>query len=298
MCIWRKEVRYFSIPNATKAGVDLCWYRRRYPCRAGRVGLDASPDYFLLDDQRVANMAHALPLSARLVFLLRNPAERFYSAFNMASSSKRGIFSDWLSKAVARHAGLSAPSQSAESHAQTVLPRHRAHELRYKAFVRLLDAWLECAPQCPREGGSPVNLFFSYGLYASGLARFAASFGWERMLVIKSEDFFADNWAIVQRVVRHAGLPEPPELEAKVRAGVRHSAAINNGSIYGGSTRVRLLAPELRKLCNWYRPHNQLLYAMEGVHRDFGWEAECDARSLHLRSPSILHVGRIHGSVR
>ena len=137
-----------------------------------------------------------------------------------------------------------------------------------------------------------MKLFFSYGLYASGLGRFAASFGWERMLVIKSEDFFADNWAVVKRIVRHAGLPEQPELEVKVRAGVRHAAAINNGSIYGGHNRVRLRTPELRKLCDWYRPHNQLLYAMEGVHRDFGWEAECDARSLHLSSPSLLRAGR------
>ena len=63
MCVWDKEVRYFSRgfrgPGAKQAqplgSVDLCWYRSLYPCvpaGAPHVGFDGSPDYAWLDVER------------------------------------------------------------------------------------------------------------------------------------------------------------------------------------------------------------------------------------------------------
>ena len=77
MCWWDKEVRFFS--RGAAAGVDICWYRDRYPCppaassgEAARVLFDGSPDYMVLPEPAVVQMAHILGTSARLVAMLRN----------------------------------------------------------------------------------------------------------------------------------------------------------------------------------------------------------------------------------
>merc|ERR1712087_15156 len=88
-CVWEKEVRFFS--RALNAGADLCWYRRLYPCvseGAPHLGFDGSPDYFVMDNDKIAVMAATLPTTAKLVATQRNPADRFYSAYNMGMSEQ------------------------------------------------------------------------------------------------------------------------------------------------------------------------------------------------------------------
>ena len=64
MCVWDKEVRYFSRgfrgPGARQGqplgSVDLCWYRSLYPCvpaGAPHVGFDGSPDYLTMPEDKV-----------------------------------------------------------------------------------------------------------------------------------------------------------------------------------------------------------------------------------------------------
>ena len=91
MCVWDKEVRYFS--RGWRGGVDLCWYRKRYPCvppGAPHVAVDASPDYLVIGAEKVALMARTLPAPTKLLALLRNPADRFYSAYNMGMNEALG----------------------------------------------------------------------------------------------------------------------------------------------------------------------------------------------------------------
>eukprot|EP00965_Chrysotila_dentata_P263062 6214747-Pleurochrysis_carterae.AAC.2 len=49
MCVWDKEVRFFS--RARTSGVDVCWYRRLYGCppESGEqyAAFDGSPDYLV-----------------------------------------------------------------------------------------------------------------------------------------------------------------------------------------------------------------------------------------------------------
>ena len=102
MCVWDKEVRYFSrgfrkageaAAGARLGSVDLCWYRSLYPCvpeGAPHVGFDGSPDYLTMPEEKVAAMRLAVGAQARLVALLRNPADRFYSAYNMGMNEALG----------------------------------------------------------------------------------------------------------------------------------------------------------------------------------------------------------------
>ena len=104
MCVWDKEVRYFSRgfqlagaddqrTRADEEMVDMCWYRSLYPCvpeGAPHVTFDGSPDYLTMPEPKVAAMWLALGPRARLVALLRNPADRFYSAYNMGMNEAFG----------------------------------------------------------------------------------------------------------------------------------------------------------------------------------------------------------------
>lgn len=91
MCWFNKEVRYFS--RGRNAGVGICWYRDRYSClpQTGTTYavFDGSPDYFVIPEADVASMAVTLGSHTHLVAMLRNPADRFYSAYNMGMSERK-----------------------------------------------------------------------------------------------------------------------------------------------------------------------------------------------------------------
>ena len=156
VCVWDKEVRYFS--RGVPQGLGMCWYRSLYPCPNGDsgggssdalVGFDASPDYLVLNDAAVRHMATALgPTRTRLVALLRNPADRFYSAYNMGMSER-----------------LSRTSGRAGSVEQRSSLNATASVVTYAKFASDLDRILICAPEC-RDEPSVVAMFFSYGMYA------------------------------------------------------------------------------------------------------------------------------------
>ena len=107
-----------------------------------------------------------------------------------------------------------------------------ASELSYATFAGSLDRYLACAPECAEEPGV-VSMFFDYGLYAKHLRHFIEHFGKGRLLVQKSEDFYADAWPVVEQVYRFAGLPILDGLQEGVRrSGGKHNA----GSLWGGKS--------------------------------------------------------------
>ena len=135
-----------------------------------------------------------------------------------------------------------------------------AGELTYQGFAAALPRYLQCAPDCSDEKG-PVWMFFSYGMYAEHLRKFRRHFEESRMLVLRSEDlyadanphphpnpnpnphphpnpnpnqdFYADAWPVVEQVYRFAGLPILDGLQEGVRrSGGKHNA----GSLWGGKS--------------------------------------------------------------
>merc|ERR1712087_202872 len=296
-CVWEKEVRFFS--RALNAGADLCWYRRLYPCvseGAPHLGFDGSPDYFVMDNDKIAVMAATLPTTAKLVATLRNPADRFYSAYNMGMSEQ-------LSNRIAFANGPLVPARRESAfgrrRGQLLLARE-LQELRqsrstagleesgnherlksslkgnrtgasYAILAASLDRWISCAPTCPEELGI-VSMFFNYGMYAYHLRRYFNYFGRERILILKSEDLYRSPLEAVRQVVAFAGLASLRQHEARVlqenSEGKRNSGSLWGGSSYSG----KLAIAERSKLLAFYKPHNRDLYQLVG--RDFGWEAE------------------------
>jgi hypothetical protein len=159
----RKETEYFS----GRYGEGIDWYRAHFPRRselAGRNGsrktFEATPDYML--DPRAAGRAAQLVKEAKIVALLRNPAERAYSHY--------------------RH-----------------MVRLGFENLEFEAALdaekpRCEDDWARLAVD---DLYRPTSILrFSYaerGHYADQLARWIDRFGEDRVHVVISEKFFADT---------------------------------------------------------------------------------------------------------
>jgi hypothetical protein len=117
-------------------------------------------------------------------------------------------------------------------------------------------------------------MFFLYGLYARHLRRFAIHFGTPvtdtdgggRLLVLQSEEFYADRRRVVSQIWRFAGLAAVPQAVAG------QGSRANAGELWGGGAYLGQLRPAERlKLLAFYAPHNRELY--EWLGKDFGWEA-------------------------
>lgn len=252
MCVWDKEVRYFS----RGARASICWYRSLYPCPMAAtadavevqpMAFDGSPDYLVMPDAKVAAMGVQLGARARLIALLRNPTDRFYSAYNMGMNER-------------------------------IRQQGQKHQLAYANFAAELDRMIACAPEC-REFPSVVSMFFDYGLYARHITKYWRHFGRDRLLIERSEDFYANPWASARRIVEFAGLSMAEAHVAAMRRSAQEGLsdrARNVGGLWGGAAYQRKLrAAERRKLGAYFAPHNHELYALIG--RDLGWERDNEA---------------------
>jgi hypothetical protein len=176
----RKEVHYFDF-NWHR---PRSWYDAHFPlaCRqpAGAITGEASP--FYLSHPRVPGRVQQLAPDARLVVLLRNPVERAISHYAMA------VQGGWerlpIQEAFARPEATQ-PLETAltEDPRLDAAHRHRAYLVR--------------------------------GLYADELARWLEHFDRRRILVLRSEDLFADPLATYRRTEGFLGLPpsDPGPLE-------------------------------------------------------------------------------------
>ena len=268
VCVWDKEVRYFSRAVQQKS-TGLCWYRSLYRCPHNTSGdqlvaFDGSPDYLVLKDAAVAAMAATLGRErTRLVVLLRNPADRFYSAYNMGMS-------EHLERLTARTHVHMEPSPIVENSTST-------SGLTYARFAADLNRLIACAPACPSEPNI-VSMFFSYGMYATHLRVYTRHFGRERLLVERSEDFYEDGAGTVRRVLAFSDLSDAPWQAATATSATVGSSSDqltakeqNIGRLWGGVGYAgKLQVTERRKLQKWYAPHNRELYAFIG--RDMQWE--------------------------
>lgn len=224
---FRKEVHYFDMN--VERGLD--WYRAHFPLRAwgawarvrhgaGITG-EASP-YYLYHPHVPTRLAGLLP-DVRIVALVRNPVERAYSHYhlNVRQGKEELSFEDALEHEDERLAGereklVADPSYWSDRHYQ-----------------------------------------FAYrdrGLYADRLKEWHHHFPAEQILVVRSEDLYADPGGVVTGVFRHLGVP--PHTLSGYKA--------YNQKPYPG------LAPETRRrLAEFFAPHNQRLYELVG--RDLQW---------------------------
>ncbi len=210
-----KEVHYFD------RYPDRPWshYLSSFPLGDAMTG-EATP-YYLFHPFVAERVARALP-EAKLIAMLRDPVDRALSHHNhnVAMGSEDLPFEEALDAEEARLAG--AEAELARPGALHYGHRHHSYVAR--------------------------------GRYAEQLERWYAHFPREQVLVMSSEDFFADPAAGYAESLRFLGLPEhdPGPMSAR------------NARSYDG------MPPDVRdRLRARFAADNQRLYELVG--RDFGW---------------------------
>jgi hypothetical protein len=183
---FRKETEFFSV----RYDYGLAWYRAHFPLEVRRAfaerlsgrrlqAFEATPDY--LFHPLAAERAAELVPNARLVALLRDPVERAFSHYrhSVRLGRERLDFASALAAEPERLAG-------------------EEERLRQDSSYR-----------------APSYLSFSYcarGLYAEQLERWLERYPRERLLVVRSEDFFSDPPRRYSEILRFLELPDtmPP----------------------------------------------------------------------------------------
>ena len=156
---------------------------------------------------------------AKLIALLRNPVDRAYSQYHMKVS--RGVeslsFDEAIEREPERLAACDDPTGAAWRH----------------------------------------HSYLARGRYAEQLERWLHRFSRDKMLILKSEELYAEPQRVLGQVQHYLGLS--PHTPAQFT--LHHKASY---SAMDAATR--------RRLSEYFAPHNRALYALLG--RGFGWEDE------------------------
>jgi hypothetical protein len=210
------------------------WYRSHFHTAAYRSGVarrlgyrplsgESSP-YYLYDPRIAARVANAMP-AVKVIVLLRHPVKRAFSQYqdNVLNGLEPLSFEDALAAEPSRVAGE--------------LGRMDADPYYY----------------------SVAHDFFSYrdrGIYLPQLERWYSALSEDQLLVLPSEEFYADEQAVFDLVCTFLGLPTYA-LPRKER-------------------RNHIPAPKMAdatwsSLCDFYAPHNEALANRLGPR--FDWTA-------------------------
>ena len=199
------------------------WYRAHFP-RRHEIGelarvFDCTPNY--LFDAASPKRMHDLIPDARLIALLRNPTERAISHYFM--------------------------SRQRDNEPLGMLDAFQSEELR----------WEQAMSQQHAKGKFRISQTYkSRGRYAEQLARYFDLFPREQVLILQSEEFFADPQETLRGVFGFLGVrPDVtiPDLRP-VMVGKHKEPA---------PTAVR------EYLDGYFGPHNRALYKL--LDRDFHW---------------------------
>jgi hypothetical protein len=224
-----KEVHFFDNAYGRGAG----WYRSNFPLRLERrlvAGLrggpaltgEASP-YYIFHPHAARRAAGLVPRAA-IIALLRDPVHRAYSHYH----HEVRLGTETLSFPRA----LEAEKERLAGEEQRMLDDERYVSFNHQHFS-----------------------YAARGRYAEQLERWLACFPRERVLVLSSEDFYADPPGVMATALEFLGLPgEPPGTQRRD----------NEGRYEGLDSGLR------RELAQRFAADNRRLYALLG--RDLGWE--------------------------
>lgn len=225
----RKEVHFFD--NNFHRGEQ--WYSAHFPLSLSRqareargrqlVTGEASPYY--LFHPRVPRRVRQLVPNAKLIVLLRNPVARAYSHYHL--SVRLGFetlpFAEAIKAEQERLCGEQERMLADESY-YSLSHQHHSYVAR-GIYVDQLKTWFDAFPR-------------------------------QQMLVLRSEDFFADTAVTVRQVTDFIGVNPYQESQYEVHNDIKYDS----------------LPDTMRGfLHDYYRPHNQRLYDYLGT--DFKWHS-------------------------
>lgn len=223
-----KEVHYFDLNY--ERGFD--WYRTFFPmrwwaslatARSGRRAItgESSP-YYLFHPHTARRVNRDLP-GIPLIVLLRDPVERAYSHYQHAC--RLGLETHTFEEALAREEDRIGPDLEKLGSDEN----WPAEQLRHFSYR-------------------------SRGIYVDQLMRWMPVYDSRRMLVLRSEDYFADPGATLARVLEFLRLKPwlPGVFAFRNRGGYARQAT-----------------PQHTELRAYFAPHNRRLAEWLGI--DLGW---------------------------
>lgn len=221
--LFHKGVHYFDV----NYGRGLSWYQghfpvravaRRHPARAAGPAITGeSSGYYMHHPLAPERIAADIP-NVRLIAVLRDPVERAYSAHRHEHA--RGFETEPFERAVELEPErLAGEVERLRADPAYVSTSHRHHS------------------------------YLDRGHYAEQLTTLARLFGWERLLVLDSVDFFAAPQRVYGRVLSFLELPPwtPPSFEQA-----------------NGRSRAPMPESLRRRLDEHFLPHDEALAALLG----------------------------------
>jgi hypothetical protein len=218
-----KELNYFNLHF--EKGIE--WYRSQFPLPRRKeerkpITGEATPDYLFYSD--AASRAAKVVPQARLIVLLRNPVDRAYSHYHHQIRKGR--------ETLGFEEAIEAEQARLRGEIDKMLEDELYTSFNYRHFS-----------------------YLSRGVYVDQLLRWSEFYSEERMLVLKSEDFFECTPETLKLVLNFLDLygwePETWEVRNKGRYEQKMAPATR------------------RRLEEYFEPHNRRLYEYLGV--DFGW---------------------------
>lgn len=221
----KKEVHYFNHENYRKR--DVGWYRTHFPLRSfmtptSTLTGEASPSYF--HNPEGPDRVYQLLPNTKLILLLRNPIDRAYSHYSMKTRNRQ-------------KQGLEKPLGFAE------------------AIRKEIEILKEHRPPTPTvETLKPLGCcYVSSGIYLYSLQNWLRKFDRKNLLILRSEDLFANPKKMTDKVYQFLELP--------------HYEGTYDVFNAGSYSKVD---PELRaEMFDFFKPYNELLF--DYLDRDFGW---------------------------
>ena len=229
-----KEIHFFDTHHFTQG---RGWYRAHFPSSVQKYFVkrvqkldfltgEASP-YYLFHPHAPARVAAMLP-GVKLIVMLRNPVDRAYSHYYHEVAGKHeklSSFEEAIDCEEKRLAGELEKMQG-DAHYQSYNHRHFSYLAR--------------------------------GIYFDQLTAWRHSFPKEQLLLLRSEDFYADPGAILKRTLAFLNLPavEPGKVQEFKQ--------------YNDTRAPGMQAATRKRLIEYFKPYNARLYDLAGV--DFGWD--------------------------
>lgn len=213
----KKELHFFS-ENYQKG---VSWYRNHFPIKKNTITGESTP-YYLFHPLCAARIAKDVP-DVRLIVMLRNPVDRAYSSY-------------WLQVRLGRESLAFEEAIKAEE------KRTAGEEEKI-----LRDQYYDSTP----------HRYFSYrarGLYALQLERYFKYCDKQKILILRSEDFFKDPITTAKKTFEFLGLPINDLRRVKQHNAIDYP---------------KMNLETKKELSEYFQPHNEKLYSLLGV--NFAW---------------------------
>ncbi|MGK7937243.1 MAG: sulfotransferase domain-containing protein [Xenococcaceae cyanobacterium] len=221
----KKEIGFFDL----RFGKGINWYKSFFPTLLHRL----DKQYFITGEASTGYICHPhvpkriseiIP-QVKLIALLRNPVDRAYSHYHHTKSmGKENLsFDEAIEQEEERVSEIKA----------RILKDGNYYHKDYHHYT-----------------------YLSRGIYVEQLKVWLSLFSKKQILVLRSEDFFANPSATVKQVLNFLELP---------------NQQLKHYKQYNANNYQKMIEPTTRKiLVEYFKPHNERLYQLLGI--NFDWD--------------------------